>query len=177
MIGAAMSYPRSPWRGALPPMAVYGRHWARWAVGVNSLTARLRAASSSFRVELLGQGRALPLRDEWRCLGLPRAAETLAREVLLICDEAPVVYAHTIVHPRSVAADWPFLRALGTQPLGHALFADPRVARGPSNSPCWMAGIRWSDGPTQRWAVRRRAPWRGCRRAVQCSAAALARCW
>ncbi|MHA6910367.1 chorismate--pyruvate lyase family protein [Ralstonia pseudosolanacearum] len=130
MSGAAMSYPRSPWRGALPPMAVYGRHWARWAVGVNSLTARLRAASSSFRVELLGQGRAMPLRDEWRCLGLPRAAETLAREVLLICDDAPVVYAHTIVHPRSVAADWPFLRALGTQPLGHALFADPRVARG-----------------------------------------------
>ncbi|CBJ41984.1 chorismate--pyruvate lyase [Ralstonia solanacearum] len=130
MTAAAMSYPRSPWRGALPPLAVYGRHWARWAVGVNSLTARLRAASSSFRVELLGQQRAMPLRDEWRCLGLPRAAETLAREVLLICDETPVVYAHTIVHPRSVAADWPFLRALGTQPLGHALFADPRVARG-----------------------------------------------
>ncbi|MEO1358209.1 MAG: chorismate lyase, partial [Pseudomonadota bacterium] len=72
----------------------------------------------------------MPLRDEWRCLGMSGPAETLVREVLLICDEIPVVYAHTIVHPRSVALDWPFLKALGTQPLGHSLFADPRVERG-----------------------------------------------
>ena len=124
------SYPRSLWRSALPPAVVYDRHWALWAVGANSLTARLRAASSTFRVQLLGQKRAVPLRDEWRCLGMAGPAETLAREVLLICDDIPVVYAHTIVHPRSVALDWPFLKALGTQPLGHSLFADPRVARG-----------------------------------------------
>ena len=124
------SYPRSLWRSALPPAVVYGRHWARWAVGADSLTARLRAASSSFRVQLLGQHRAMPLRDEWRCLGMVGPAETLVREVLLVCDDIPVVYAHTIVHPRSVALDWPFLKALGTQPLGHSLFADPRVERG-----------------------------------------------
>jgi chorismate--pyruvate lyase len=123
------SYPRSLWRSALPPAAVYDRHWARWAVGTDSLTARLRAASSRFRVQLLCQQRAMPLRDEWRCLGMPCPAVTLVREVLLICDDIPVVYAHTIVHPRSVALDWPFLKALGTQPLGHSLFADPRVAR------------------------------------------------
>ena len=124
------SYPRSLWRSALPPAVVYGRHWARWAVGTDSLTARLRAASSTFRVQLLGQQRAMPLRDEWRCLGMVGPAQTLVREVLLICDDIPVVYAHTIVHPRSVALDWPFLKALGTQPLGHSLFADPRVERG-----------------------------------------------
>ena len=124
------SYPRSLWRSALPPAVVYGRHWARWAVGADSLTARLRAASSTFRVQLLGQQRAMPLRDEWRCLGMVGPAQTLVREVLLICDDIPVVYAHTIVHPRSVALDWPFLKALGTQPLGHSLFADPRVERG-----------------------------------------------
>ena len=124
------SYPRSLWRSALPPAVIYGRHWARWAVGADSLTERLRAASSSFRVQLLGQHRAMPLRDEWRCLRMVGPAETLVREVLLICDEIPVVYAHTIVHPRSVALDWPFLKALGTQPLGHSLFADPRVERG-----------------------------------------------
>jgi len=124
------SYPRSLWRSALPPAVVYDRHWARWAIGTDSLTARLRAASSTFRVRLLGQRRAMPLRDEWRCLGMAAPAETLVREVLLVCDNTPVVYAHTIVHPRSVALDWPFLKALGTQPLGHSLFADPRVERG-----------------------------------------------
>lgn len=123
-------YPRSAWRRALPPAVVYDRHWARWAVGAHSLTARLRAASSTFRVQLLGQKRAMPLRDEWRRLGMAGPAETLVREVLLVCDGIPVVYAHTVVHPRSVALDWPFLKALGTQPLGHSLFADPRVARG-----------------------------------------------
>lgn len=60
------SYPRSLWRSALPPAVVYDRHWARWAVGADSLTARLRAASSTFRVQLLSQDRAMPLRDEWR---------------------------------------------------------------------------------------------------------------
>lgn len=97
---------------------VYDRHWARWAVGADSLTARLRAASSTFRVQLLSQDRAMPLRDEWRCLGMAGPAETLAREVLLICDDIPVVYAHTIVHPRSVALDWPFLKALGRSRWG-----------------------------------------------------------
>ncbi|MDE2203755.1 MAG: chorismate lyase [Burkholderiaceae bacterium] len=124
------SYPRSRWRGALPPAVIYDRHWARWAIGADSLTARLRAASSAFRVQLLGQSRSMPLRDEWRCLGMAGLAETLVREVLLVCDDVPVVYAHTVVHPRSVALDWPFLKALGTQPLGHSLFADPRVERG-----------------------------------------------
>ncbi|AJW44394.1 MULTISPECIES: chorismate--pyruvate lyase family protein [Ralstonia] len=123
-------YPRSAWRRALPPAVVYARHWARWAVGASSLTARLRAASSTFEVRLLGQKRAMPLRDEWRCLGMTGPAETLVREVLLACNGIPVVYAHTVVHPRSVALDWPFLKALGTQPLGHSLFADPRVERG-----------------------------------------------
>jgi chorismate--pyruvate lyase len=127
---AHLSYPRSQWRGALPPAAIYPRHWAQWAVGADSLTARLRAVSSLFRVQLLGQMRAMPLRDEWRCLGMAGPAETLVREVLLICDDIPVVYAHTVVHPRSLALDWPFLKALGAQPLGHSLFADPRVERG-----------------------------------------------
>ncbi len=51
--------------------------------------------------------------------------------MLLICDGAPAIFAHTVVKPDHARRDWPFLRGLGERPLGSALFVDPRVRREP----------------------------------------------
>jgi chorismate--pyruvate lyase len=52
------------------------------------------------------------------------------REVLLRCDGAPVVFAHTVVPLSDSATDWPLFSALGERSLGTTLFYDPLVRRG-----------------------------------------------
>ncbi|CAG9176415.1 Chorismate pyruvate-lyase [Cupriavidus laharis] len=114
-----------PFDTAIPPNL---RHWV---TGEGSLTARLVAASERFRVRRLFQASAQPYLDEWQALGQCCREPALTREVLLICDEQPAVYAHTVVRERHARRDWPFLRGLGERPLGGRLFVDPAVRRDP----------------------------------------------
>ena len=101
-----------------------------WLAAGGSLTARLTAHSDQFRVQRLHQRTAMCLHDEARKIGMLRAGRVWEREVLLRCDEAPVVFAHTVVPLSASAADWPLFNALGERSLGSTLFYDPRVTRG-----------------------------------------------
>jgi chorismate lyase len=101
-----------------------------WLLTPGSLTARLMAHSRHFRVQRLHQKSAICLPDEARAIGLRRPGRVLEREVLLRCDDAPVVFAHTVVTASSTASDWPLFSALGERSLGTTLFHDPLVQRG-----------------------------------------------
>lgn len=101
-----------------------------WLTTGGSLTARLMAHSAAFRVQRLHQRTALCLADEARAIGLHRPGRVWEREVLLRCDDVPVVFAHTVVPMAATANDWPLFNALGERSLGSTLFYDPRVARG-----------------------------------------------
>ena len=102
-----------------------------WLTASGSLTARLSAHSGVFRVQRLHQRSALCLPDEARAIGLARPGRVWEREVLLRCDEAPVVFAHTVVPLSAPASDWPLFNALGERSLGSTLLYDPLVTRGP----------------------------------------------
>lgn len=119
------------WRAHLPFDADIPFNLRRWVTGEGSLTARLMAASEQFRVKRLAQSLQRPFADEWRTIGLIRPVPAITREVLLICDDVPAIFAHTIVDRHHAPRDWPFLRGLGERPLGGALFVDPRVRREP----------------------------------------------
>lgn len=101
-----------------------------WLVTPGSLTARLIASSSHFRVQRLRQAGAICLPDEALAIGMRRPGRVLEREVLLRCDGEPVVFAHTVVTASSTATDWPLFSALGERSLGTTLFYDPLVKRG-----------------------------------------------
>lgn len=101
-----------------------------WLTAGGSLTARLSAHSQAFRVQRLHQRTAICLHDEARAIGMQRPGRVWEREVLLRCDGAPVVFAHTVVPMSATAADWPLFNALGERSLGTTLFYDPRVVRG-----------------------------------------------
>ncbi|MES2316748.1 MAG: chorismate lyase [Pseudomonadota bacterium] len=101
-----------------------------WLEAGGSLTARLTSHSEAFRVQRLHQRTALCLADEARAIGMARPGRVWEREVLLRCDGAPVVFAHTVVPMSATAADWPLFNALGERSLGSTLFYDPRVTRG-----------------------------------------------
>jgi len=102
-----------------------------WLTTKGSLTARLLANSSTFRVQRLHQEVALCSREEAAPIGLARRARVWEREVLLCCDGVPVVFGHTVVPMSATARDWPLFSALGEKSLGSTLFYDPIVVRGP----------------------------------------------
>jgi chorismate--pyruvate lyase len=106
------------------------RQMAGWLTDRMSLTVKLIAHSDRFKVRRLAQGRALCLEDETAAVGLPHRTCVREREVLLCCDERPVVFAHTIVPLLASASDWPFFSSLGERSLGTTLFNDPLVRRG-----------------------------------------------
>ncbi|HJV75553.1 MAG TPA: chorismate lyase [Noviherbaspirillum sp.] len=101
-----------------------------WLTDNMSLTVKLMARSSYFRVRRLRQERGLCLTDEFEMVQLPRRCCVQEREVLLQCDGQPMVYAHTIVPLSATTCDWPFFGTLGERSLGTTLFGDPRVVRG-----------------------------------------------
>lgn len=102
------------------------RHWLSDPA---SLTARIVAHCSAFRVEVLRETLDRPSADERDLIGLPPGRLAWTREVLLVADGVPVVFAHSVLAPRDLANAWHMARAIGCRPLGAALFADPGIRR------------------------------------------------
>jgi chorismate--pyruvate lyase len=82
------------------------------------------------RVRVLREEFALPHEDERALVGLARGRRAWLREVLLLADDRPVVFAHSVVAPRHLRGCWRMAAGIGGRPLGAALFSDPAVARG-----------------------------------------------
>ena len=78
-------------------------------------------------MKVLFQGYRPLLRDE-RFLA-HGSALALTRDVVLYCRSKPVVYAHSVLQPGNRGAGWRLMQGMGTQPLGAALFTDPRIRR------------------------------------------------
>ena len=92
-----------------------------------SLTRRVRnACSGRFEVQLLAQNTVQPTLQERELLKLPGSALALSREVFLCCDQAPVIFARTIIglteSNRSLTER---IENLGEFSLGSILFRDP----------------------------------------------------
>ena len=106
----------------------------RWVGAPGSLSARLAAAGSAFRVQVLNQGRQGLYPDEARALGLPGVGAGYVREVILRVDGAAVVFARSAtLLPQSLGV-WRSLRGLGTRPLADVLFRRAGIARRPLQS-------------------------------------------
>ena len=102
-----------------------------WLTDDSSLTARIRARCGQFSLQVVFQGKGAVLPDELAALGVHRHGSVWQREVLLIADGEPVVFARSLVAETAVPAAWHLLRGLGGRPLAAVLFDDPRVLRAP----------------------------------------------
>ena len=101
-----------------------------WLADPGSLTARILARCTDFRVRVLCEKHARPFADERALIGLPPRRHAWTREVLLVADGVPVVFAHSVLAPADLTGAWHMARAIGSRPLGAALFADPGIRRG-----------------------------------------------
>ncbi len=113
------------------PDKLVGQHALRnWLQEKGSLTVRLKRHYTDFAVKPLRQGWLKPHRDERRLLGIPLGQSVWMREVWLMGNGQPKVFAHSVISRRHLRGPWHALRSIGRRPLGGALFADARVQRG-----------------------------------------------
>lgn len=100
-----------------------------WLIDNNSLTARLLLRFRKFAVEPIAVKYAKLVQEEAALLRQPSYQVALIREVLLMGDNQPVVFAHSVLPRASLRGAWNGLGKLGNQPLGATLFANPKVRR------------------------------------------------
>ena len=102
-----------------------------WLSDHGSLTQRLRSRCASFRVVPLTTRLARAHADEYALLDMAPGARLYVREVLLLCNEVPVVFAHSVLPPAGLRGGWNGITRLGSRSLGEALFSDHRIERQP----------------------------------------------
>ena len=99
-----------------------------WLLDTQSLTARLKACSKHFHVQVIGEReQSCSLEDSSALISV--GTPILVREVLLICDNVPQVFARSILPISSLTGSEQALANLGNQPLGQVLFNNPSLKR------------------------------------------------
>ncbi|QQM63569.1 chorismate lyase [Pseudoalteromonas sp. LC2018020214] len=96
-----------------------------WLFEQNSLTAKLKSNSKTFNVKVLSE-QLFTLSPEQNLLLNSTAKTAINREVLLLCDNKPVVYAQSWL-PKNDSINP--LHNMGERPLGDVIFQDPALKR------------------------------------------------
>lgn len=100
-----------------------------WLHEKNSLTQRLRHEWGAVSVQVLYEGWQVPFLSERKKLNSPQHRLCLVREVLLRCDQTPLILARTIIPCTTLKVTQGHLGRLGTRPLGEILFSSPSLER------------------------------------------------
>lgn len=134
-----------------PSMTQAPQAWRSWLTDSGSLTKRLiELSKGDFRVEVVSQGWQRPTRSEAKALRMNSREKALVREVQLIGQGQPWVYARTIVPATTLTGRQRPLKLLGNRSLGSMLFTDPTMRRGPLQ----ISRLRLQDTKTDVWARR-----------------------
>jgi chorismate--pyruvate lyase len=101
-----------------------------WLLDDSSLTARMIAlCGKGFSVRVLSQGRQILDVEEAAAMSLGYQHSALVRQVLLCCDDRPLVYARTIIPASTIQGAGRKYANMGSRPLGAMLFADRTMQR------------------------------------------------
>lgn len=145
------------------PRMVGQRALRPWLQERGSLTARLKRQYPDFSVQVLSQAWRKPNVDEQALLHVSATTRAWVREVMLMGQGQPQVFAHSVIARKDLRGDWHGLRDIGRVPLGAALFANAKVKRGclhyrqlPKNHPLQQTLCRYYAPVRQQrlWARR-----------------------
>ena len=125
-------------------------HWRKWLLDPGSLTQRLvNASQGNFRVEVIRQGWYHPTRSEAKALGMRPRQLAIIREVQLIGNGQPWVFARSVIPATTLTGKQRELNFIGSRSLGTILFRDPTMRRGPLQ----ISRLKLRDGDAA-WARR-----------------------
>lgn len=106
-----------------------------WLFEANSLTAKLKSNSKTFSVKVLSED-LFTLSPDQKLLLNSTAKTAINREVLLLCDNAPMVYAQSWL-PKNDSSNP--LHKMGERPLGDVIFKEPELKRAEIEVACFDA--------------------------------------
>lgn len=113
-----------------------------WLLDAASLTQRLIShCEGQFSVQVLDESWTRPAPGEIKVLGMKPGSIARVRQVQLLCDGVPWVFARTIIPYRTLQGPVRRLKLLGNRSLGEVLFADKSMVRGELE----IAAIREGD--------------------------------
>lgn len=104
---------------------------SHWLLDTDSLTQRLQLGGASFSVQRRSQGWHKPTLSERKALKLPSKQLALVREVVLLRDGEPVVFARSVFPSTTLTGELRWLRQLQNRSLGSILFSSPGLQRSP----------------------------------------------
>lgn len=99
-----------------------------WLLDSDSLTAKLKRYYSTFEVQVIGQATIPVTHNEAQWLALDEQATV--REVILWCDQQPMVFARSVFPHAALQQAGLALAELGNKPLGEHLFQQTDLSRG-----------------------------------------------
>jgi chorismate--pyruvate lyase len=116
-----------------------------WLLDPTSLTRRLidtcqQRHAGRFCVKVISQGYDVPMGNEAQRLQVPARQHGFIRQVRLLCNSTPWVFARTVIPVSTLVGRLRCLTRLGNRPLGAFLFADPGMRRGPMEIARLQAG-------------------------------------
>ncbi len=112
-------------RSSLLPLKV-----SAWLRDSGSLTRALTSACEGrFEVQVQKQGWGKSLPGERSELNMAAGVLSLVREVKLLCNDEPWVFARTLIPATSLRGAARRLAHLGNRPLGAVLFSNPHTRR------------------------------------------------
>lgn len=105
------------------------------------------------------EGPVKPWSDELKALGSTRRQRMYGREVILSCDDVPLVLARSVLPERVSRLAWRAVRSLGSRPLAELLFATARVRRSTFEFLRFGPGDMQTRWAHQQWARQSGMPW------------------
>jgi chorismate--pyruvate lyase len=131
-----------------------------WIFETPSLTWRMQQlCNGRFRVRVLSQRWQRPMFNERIMLGMRDGEYGMVRQVQLLCDQQPWIYARTVIPMRTLSGTQRRLAYLGDKPLGALLFADKSISRGQMEVACITPGQAIHDIATRDLREKNRQIW------------------
>ena len=139
-----------------------------WLQIDGSLSARIASVSGRLAVRVLRQGPVRLQPAEAERLGCPAGAAAHGREVILLADGVPVVYARSVLQAVHARGTWKAIRGLGNRALVDLLFGLPPAHRSqfefarfaPGSGISATVHRRWREATGTEWG--RREVWARC---------------
>ncbi len=116
------------WKKYLPQVP---EAYTPWMQDHGSLTLRIQQRCNTFAVQPVRSGLARIAHDESDVLAIPARHYAYSREVYLLADGKPVVFAHSACAQEHLRGAWLAMTGLGNRSLGSLLFTHPLVERQP----------------------------------------------
>lgn len=131
-----------------------------WLLHSGSFMAKLvECGVQDARVDVVRQDWEIPDDHEREQLGMPAGTQALAREVMILSEKIPWMFARTIFPRETLTGEESQLADLKNRSLGSVIFNDPTLQRSEFEIACLAPGDNWYERAVKHFAGQEQELW------------------